>query len=511
MERRDSMTSSKILIRGVNWIGDAVMTTPAITAIRKMHPESEISLLIKPFVSPIFEKDPSIDEIILYEDRYRGILGRLMLVARLKEKKFSRAILFQNAFNAALIPFLAGIPERTGYNRYKRGLLLTKPVQFSSDDRRSHHINYYLNLLGISLEAGLAQPWIYLSVEERVSARSMLSKLKRPILGINHGATYGSAKRWFPGRFAAVADRFMADTQGSVVIFGSKNETDMAEEIEKAIKRDRTSHLLNLAGKTSLRGLSSLISECDLFVTNDSGPMHIAYAVGTPTVAIFGSTDPEQTGPVGIRNKVLRADIACSPCFSRTCKDNNMKCMHAITSADVYSEISDIIPSKKAVFFDRDGTLCRDVGYLNDWRDFKVFQTIDGLKVLKSKGFSLIGVSNQSGIRRGIVGESFAKEVNRFFVDRHGFDDFYCCPHLPGDHCPCRKPEPWMLMMARAEHGIDLKRSYVVGDKESDMLLAKAVGAKGILVKTGKQQQSHHADFTAKDLKEAIDFIMLHE
>jgi len=379
-----------------------------------------------------------------------------------------------------------------------------------------------------------------MSIDERLSARKMLSGLTRPVLGINPGATYGSSKRWIPQGFAEVAYWFIAETGGSIVIFGSKNEADIANEIQYLIKRQalsveykengingraysakqepyktesqkfNTNHLLNLAGKTTVRELTGLISECDIFITNDSGPMHIAYAAGTPLIVIFGSTSPELTGPPTAGSVVLKADSTCSPCFERVCtnKNNDMRCMYAIESEDVYFAVKKLLPSKKAVFFDRDGTLCKDADYMNKWEDFEAFPEIENLSRLKEKGFMLIGISNQSGIARGIVDEDFTKEVNKVFIDKYGFDDFYYCPHHPDDHCHCRKPEPAMLFRARAEHKINLKESYVVGDKDADMLLAKAVGAKAILIKTGKQQESEHADFVANNINDAVDFIL---
>lgn len=510
--KRDKMLNLKmaenILIRGVNWIGDAVMTMPAIRALRKACPESKISLLVKPSVLPIFERDLNIDEIMSYEERFSGIFGKLRLAMKLRKEHFSKAILFQNAIDAALITFLAGIPERIGYNRDGRGFLLTRPIPFNDDDRKLHHIDYYINLLkAADIKADYSNPWIYLSIDERLSARDKLSSLKRPILGINPGATYGSSKRWFPERFAQVANWFIKETGGSVVIFSGRSEVDIAEEIDKHINRNK----IFLAGMTSLRELISLISECDVFVTNDSGPMHIAYAVGTPVVAIFGSTDPDLTGPVGDNNIVVKTDIVCSPCFERTCKDNDMRCMYTVTSEEVYFGVKELLSVKKAVFFDRDGTLCRDADYLNNWKDFEVFPEIDSLNELREKGFLLIGVSNQSGIDRGIVPERFVKEVNQVFIDKYGFDDFYYCPHGSDENCSCRKPEPGMLLSARTDHKINLKESYVVGDKDADMLLAKAVGAKGVLVKTGKQQESAHADFVAGNLKDVVDLIVSHE
>jgi heptosyltransferase-2 len=501
-----------LLIRGVNWIGDGVMTLPALRTLRKAIPEAKISLLVKPWVSPLFENNPNIDEIIIYGNEFKGVKGKIKLSRMLKKKKFCSSILFQNAFDAALITFLAGIKERVGYNRDGRGLLMTTAVSVPKNEREVHQINYYLNLLEqIGIHAGYSSPYIYLTLDERLYARDILKDMKRPILGINPGATYGSAKRWFPERFAEIANWFIKDTLGSVIIFGGKNEVDIAQEIDKYILENK----LFLAGKTSLRELISLISDCDVFVTNDSGPLHIAYAVRTPLVAIFGSTDPKLTGPPdmsasvgGDSNVVITANLPCSPCFERTCKNNDLKCMYTITSDDVYYGIKKILPNNPAVFFDRDGTLCRDTGYLNKHEDLQIFSEIDSLKLLKERGLKIIGITNQSGIAKGIVDEEFVKKINNIFMQQYGFDDFYYCPHHPDEHCPCRKPEPEMLLKARVKYGIDLKKSYVVGDKEADMLLARAVGAKGILVRTGETKESANADYTAEDLIEAVDWIL---
>ncbi|MEW6002416.1 MAG: lipopolysaccharide heptosyltransferase II, partial [Nitrospirota bacterium] len=440
-----------------------------------------------------------------YGNEFTGFIGKLRLSRILKKKDFCGVILLQNAFEAALIASLAGIKERIGYDRDGREFLLTKSIPVPDNEKQIHQINYYLNLLSqTGIEVEYSEPYIYLSLDERLSGREILKGLGRPILGINPGATYGSAKRWFPERFSEISNWFIKDTKGSVVIFAGKNEVDIAEEIDKNIPENK----LLLAGRTSLRELISLISECDVFVTNDSGPMHIAYAVRTPLVAIFGSTDPALTGPAGSGNAVLTSGLSCSPCFDRTCKTNDMRCMYAITPDDVYHSIKRMLPDMPAVFFDRDGTLCRDAGYLRRYEDLHIFEDINYVKSLKEKGFKIIGVTNQSGVAKGIVDEEFVKEINNKFVREYGFDDFYYCPHSPEEHCPCRKPEPEMLLRARISHKVDFKRSYMVGDKETDMLLAKSVGAKGILVKTGEARESINADHIAEGLKEAVDFIM---
>ncbi len=512
-----------LLVRGVNWIGDAVMTLPALRSLRKAVPETKISLLVKPWVSTLFENNPNVDEIIMYSDEYKGIIGKIKLSRMLNKKDFCGAILLQNAFDAAFITFLAGIKERAGYNRDGRGFLLTEAIPLPKNQNEIHHIEYYLKLLEkIGIEAEYSEPYIYLTLDERLHARDLLKEMKKPVLGINPGATYGLAKRWFPDRFAEIVSWFIKDTNGSVVIFGSKNEVEIAQEIEYLLtyKQARSPSplslksvdrgILNLAGKTSLRELISVISECDVFLTNDSGPLHIAYAVGAPLVAIFASTDPKLTGPPlgAANNLVITTDLSCSPCFERTCKNNDLRCMHAITSEEVYHGIKKVLPEKPAVFFDRDGTLCKNTGYLNRYDDLQIFSYVESVRSLKEEGFKLIGVTNQSGIAKGIIAESFVKDVNDILIGKYGFDDFYYCPHNPEEHCPCRKPEPGMLLKARAKHGIDFKKSYVVGDKETDMLLARAVGAQGVFVKTGHDKESRNADYEAKDLKEAVNWIL---
>lgn len=506
-----------ILIRGVNWVGDAVMTMPAIHNVRKAYPEAKICLLVRPSVSPLFEHDPNIDEIIYYSDEHRGLPGRIRLALGLRQRGFCRAILLQNAFDAALLSFLAGIPERIGYERDGRGMLLTTGVPVGPSVLALHHIDYYLNMLDkAGLDTVPARPWIYLLTQERLAARQRLRELRRPLIALNPGAAYGSSKRWPAARFAEVAVRFMRERAAGIVVFGGPGETAIAGEIAGLIRQRLEGDgnagadeipLLDLSGKTTLRELAALIAEADLLITNDSGPMHIGYAVGTPLVAVFGSTSPDHTGPAGRDVVVVKKDLECSPCFERECKGRDLRCMDLIPAGEVFDAGEKLLKPRKAVFFDRDGTLCRDAHYLSRMEDFDLLPGMDELKVLKDKGFLLIGVSNQSGIARGRVDEEFVKKVNSIFMERYGFDAFYYCPHHPDDYCSCRKPEPGMLLDARAEHNIDLKKSFVVGDKEIDMLLAAAVGATAIHVGTGQEEQAPSAQYHAGNLTDVVRII----
>ena len=470
-----------ILIRGVNWLGDAVMSLPAVRGIRKLHPHSNISIIVKDKLSDLFKLESSVNEVIIYRER---INDKIKLIKELKSNNFKRAYLLQNAFGASLITAFAGIPERVGWNRDCRRFFLTHPVPYHGEDRTMHHIDYFFEIpkrFNPSLTPDY--PWINLLFEEKFIARKELKPLKRPILAIAPGAKYGTTKKWETEKFIEIAKKF-TEQYGSVAVFGSEGECLTIDN----------SDIYNFAGKTSLSDLMHLLSECDILLCNDSGIMHLGYALGVPLVAIFGSTSPALTGPPKFSGKIIKTSVQCSPCFKRNCSD--IKCMKSIDVEEVWKAVEEVLPRKKAVFFDRDGTLCKDANYLRKWEDFEVFPHIEAINELKDLGFLIIGVTNQSGIARGIIREDFVIEVNKFFIDKYGFDDFFYCSHHPDDGCFCRKPNPGMPLMARYKYGIDFRSSYVVGDKEIDIQLAQMIGAKGILI--GQD---------ARDLKEVVEII----
>lgn len=508
--------TKRILIRGVNWIGDAVLTIPAISAVRHEFPDAHISLLVKPWVADIFRENRDIDEIILYKKEHDSLIGKFRLAKELRQKGFDKAILLQNAFDAALITWLAKIPERIGYARDARGFLLTKAIPVEKESLKKHQINYYLNLLNkAGIDAPFTHPYIYLTDEERRWARSLINSSplqiqNSPIVGVNPGAAYGSAKRWMPESFAEVIKRIIDELNGRVIIFGGPSEAEIAHEIA-SLCPGHAKDIMIMAGKTNIRQLASLISECDAFITNDSGPMHMASALLVPTVAIFGSTDSTATGPFGEGHKIISSNLPCAPCLERECPEGHLKCMTGITGDEVFSAFMEILPKERAVFLDKDGTLIEDKNYLNSFDNLVMLPNIrEGLKRLKDAGFKLIGITNQSGIARGIVDEKFLMESNAFLQKELGIDDFFYCPHHPDEGCDCRKPEPLMLLKARLKHNINLKRSYMIGDKELDVLLGKKTGVKGILL-TNEAPQITAASYVAADINKAADWILEEE
>ena len=336
-----------MLVRSTNWLGDAVMTTPALAAVREGFPDARIVLLARPLVAELFRYHPDVDEVIVYErpGRHEGALGRLRLGAELRRRRFDGALLLQNAFDAALVAFLGRIPERAGYPTDGRRFLLTLPVPLTPGILERHEVEYYLCLLdGLGIPRPVpAALKLAVTEDERKAMATRLETLGvergAPILAINPGATYGSSKRWYPDRFAAVADVLSAEWGAAVVLVGSTAEAPLAGEIEASMRKPA----VNLAGKTTVRELMALLSLSSFLVTNDSGPMHIGAALGVPLVAIFGPTDWRRTSPWSSFAKVVRVEIDCSPCRLRVC-DRGHECMLGVTPEMVVDAARQLLP-----------------------------------------------------------------------------------------------------------------------------------------------------------------------
>jgi len=332
--------AKNILIRATNWIGDAVMTLPAVGTVRNSFPEAKISVLAKPWVAEIYRLSPAVDEIILFQSPgvHAGMRGKIKLARELRGMKFDMAILLQNAIEAAIIALLAGIPIRAGYNSDGRGLLLTHSVQRTKAIRKLHQTGYYLEMvksLGFQSDETnvLLKPGVgYDELAEKI-LDDLDIDMKEILVGIAPGATYGPAKRWFPERFAAVSDRIIDNHSARVIILGSSDDRETADRVQQYAGH----RLVNLAGKTNLKETIALIGKCKLFISNDSGLMHVAGALNIPTVAIFGSTNPVTTSPAGNNSVVIYKSASCSPCLKKRCPTDDFRCMDAIGVDDVYN------------------------------------------------------------------------------------------------------------------------------------------------------------------------------
>lgn len=336
-ERIDFDKINRVLIRGTNWIGDVVMTFPAMAAVRATLPKARITVLVKPWVADLVRMHPAVDDVLVYErpGRHEGLRGILRLAGELRARRFDAAILLQNAIEAAIIARLAGIPVRAGYSTDARGLLLTHPVRLEPAMKTVHQSLYYLGMLeALGFEAaGTAVP-LAPTEAQRQAAQEHLARLgiagRRPVVGMAPGAAYGPAKRWFAGRFAALADRLAGRYDCPVLLFGSTGDRASTEAVQSAA----TTALVDIAGTTNLSDAIALIACCDLFVTNDSGLMHVAGALGVPTVAIFGSTNPKTTYPLGERTVLIRRPVDCSPCLKQECP-TDFRCMDLVTVDEV--------------------------------------------------------------------------------------------------------------------------------------------------------------------------------
>ncbi len=557
----DREAIKRILVRGPNWLGDAVMCEPALRGLRRLFPDAQIALLVKPAVADLFAGHPALTRVLTYDTkgRHAGFSGKWALAGQLRRQGFDLAVLFQNAFEAALLTFLAGVPRRYGYTTDGRSLLLSDPV--AAPDRRTlvHQVRYYWDLLkplGLTGDPTAPELVVFPEEEQAMAGRFAQGGLTATdvVVGINPGSTYGGAKRWLPERFAEVTERLChtiresREQQVSVVIFGAKGEEHLGQEIAARL----SSRSLVLSGQTTIRELMAAVKRCAMLLTNDTGPMHIASAFQIPVVAIFGPTDWRSTSPFGSAHAIVRQPVDCAPCLLRECPIDH-RCMTGVTVEQVYeaglSSLSGLKGLSRAnqtdhqkdqtdrtdrtdrrnvldgvtVFLDRDGTLNYDPGYLKVAAELKLLPGVGpALARLKGAGARLVVVTNQSGVGRGIF---TLKDLEAIHARLEGLleqedvalDAIYFCPHHPDDGCRCRKPEAGMVERAVSELHLDLRRSYLIGDHARDIQLAHRVGAKAILVTDelvdtqalgALRTAQAMPDAVAKSMAEAADWIL---
>jgi heptosyltransferase II len=358
-------SEERILVRGVNWLGDAIMTTPALLRLREAKPSAHITLLTHEKLADLWTHHPAINAVLTFHEG-----DSVFSVARkLRAQKFSLALVLPNSPRAALETFVARIPVRVGLARPWRNFLLTQRIsprpgvvamrkRSSSEVQQlirstgsshspaipaaSHQVHHYLHLAAaLRANPEPLPPHLEVSDAEVTAIRQRFGAggIASPLFGLNAGAEYGPAKRWPRERFVAAAIELQRQTNCRWWIFGGKTEEPLAASIagEIAARGMGAGGVQNLAGQTSLRELCAALKACDLVVTNDTGPMHLAAAVGTPVVVPFGSTSPELTGP-GLPGKpqhgLIKATVTCSPCFLRECPID-FRCMKSITVESV--------------------------------------------------------------------------------------------------------------------------------------------------------------------------------
>jgi len=333
----------KIVVRAPNWIGDSILALPAIAALHKNLPEAEIWICGHEWIKDIFSQFDYIKGVIPLKSlsRMRGLLKNAKI---LREHQFDVGLLLTNSFSSAILFYLAKIPQRWGYNRDYRRLLLTKRVKAGGRFLSVHQAQYYINLLsGLGFPASSGSLFFKLNPAVKKHTWDRLVSLgitfQRPLVCLNPGAFYGSAKRWPASRFAELAALFQERNQADIIIVGSENEHTLAQTI--------SSHMAHppiiLSGKTTVSQLAGVLHHATLFVSNDSGPMHMANSLMVPTVGIFGPTDPQLTGPFQQPSAVIKKDVDCWPCRYRKCPTDH-RCMEEISAEDVYLVCKGFIP-----------------------------------------------------------------------------------------------------------------------------------------------------------------------
>jgi heptosyltransferase-2 len=339
----------RLLVYAPSWIGDAVMSLGAIRVLRRAHPSAHIAVLARPWVAELYDGVESVDSRLVYDPRGRdrGLRGLLSAARRVASGGFDACLVLPNAFRAAAFVRLARVPQRWGYATESRGFLLTRRVPPAPRPFGRHQAYFYLELAaGLGFEAFGGEPDLHLRATEsmRHKGRALLEREgwngRDSLIGIHPGATGSRAKMWSPSRFADAARRLSSRTRARVVVLGGPDEGRVAGEVAAGLEDPP----LMLSGKTSLGELIGALSELSLFLTNDSGPMHLAAALGVPTVAVFGPTDPRETGPFSPRARVVRESVECSPCLYRDCPIDH-RCMERVPADRVFEEARALLVS----------------------------------------------------------------------------------------------------------------------------------------------------------------------
>lgn len=336
----------RILVRDVNWLGDVILSLPALRTVRRAFPQARLSLLIRRELASLFDGARWIDEVIPFAVS-RGISGigdRWRLIGEIRSHRFDLAVLFPDSFESALWVRLAGVPQRAGFAFDGRGPLLTRRLRPAPEVLERHEVHYYLNLVRqlVEVEGSPEDYALDLHEPHRERMRDWLGRNRRRgeerLIALAPVAAYGPAKEWPAERYGALIDLLGDRFEAECVLVGAPAERGRCENVSSSSRRGA----LVAAGDTSVGELAALLSLCDGFVGNDSGSMHLAGAIGIPTVGIFGSTNPDRTGPLGPRIRTLYRRIDCSPCFDRTCRFGHYDCLHRISPGEVASALEEL-------------------------------------------------------------------------------------------------------------------------------------------------------------------------
>ncbi len=354
-ESLDIKQAQRILVKAPNWVGDALLCTPALTSLGKAFPHSQITILANPWVAPLLETHPRVSQTLIYDPRgeHQSWLARWQVFRRLRRLHFELAVLFPNSFHAALIAFLSGIPQRVGYSTDGRRLLLTQAIPLKPASKFQHQAEYYLELvqaLGVEVAPQDKQLVLKLKPQDVQWAQEFLAeqdiKASGPLIAIHPGAVK-AGKRWPHQRFAQVGKELIERYQAHLLLLGSGNERALLEQLKTQIGL----HGQTIVCGTSLTRVAALLERCRLFIGNDSGLMHLATAVGTPIVAIFGPGSPQTTAPYSrsLSYVTVIKEFDCRPCrqrFFTECQpspEGAPPCLDAVQVEDVLAGVEKLL------------------------------------------------------------------------------------------------------------------------------------------------------------------------
>ena len=344
-----SLASSHIIVRMPNWIGDLVMATPLLYDLRKAFPRSQITAMCKASLAPLLEKDPSINELFRFSPS-ENFLHRIQeknLVDQLKKGRYDVGILTTNSFSSAWRLFQGRVKKVVGFKGNGRGWMLKESLPFPEKRQTQHLVlTYKALLLPLGVPISSTPPSLYVQQDEIDAAWKFLKRFsvdqRHKLIGINPGAAFGEAKCWLPDRFREVIKRLAAKCPSyRILVFGDLRHKKLIHTICSGL----SSQVINLSGQTHLRELMALTALCSVFLTNDSGPMHIADSLNVPLVALFGSTDPIVTGPYRRSVGVIQKKVSCSPCFKRICPID-FPCMKNISIEQICKSLFHILEKK---------------------------------------------------------------------------------------------------------------------------------------------------------------------
>jgi heptosyltransferase-2 len=336
----------RVLIKAVNWLGDIVMSLPAMRAVRRAFPDAHLAIVVKREFASFFDGEKWLNELIPYSiaSGLAGLNDRFKIVGELRARHFDLAVLMPNSFESALWVTAAGIPRRAGYAVDARSPMLTLKASPPRDALDGHQVHYWLAMIRETLGIEGHADDIAISPDSShvATMRKWLETRRRrpdaPLIAIAPAAAYGPAKQWPAEKFAAVIDALAERIGAECVLVGAPSERAKCEEVAAL----SSAGALVSAGQTSIGELIALLSILSGFVGNDSGCMHLAGALGIPTVAIFGSTNPLRTGPAKARSRVIWHHLECSPCLARTCRFGHYNCLREIEPKEALEALSSL-------------------------------------------------------------------------------------------------------------------------------------------------------------------------